>query len=124
MAAKDIAAGTRDGDAWFHLIDSTERLATARPLEAIVEVLRDTARSIVGAEGIAVVVREEDKNFYAAEDFIGPLRNGSRFPLESCVSSWAMRIGETARISDSRMDGRVPPAAYAPARRDSFAGRR
>ena len=99
---------------WLQLSEASERLATARSLGAIVEILRQTARDIVDAEGITVVIREGDHCFYAAEDAIGPLWAGNSFPLETCISGWAMTKRETVTIGDIRMDPRVPQAAYAP----------
>ncbi|HEX7783802.1 MAG TPA: ATP-binding protein [Sphingobium sp.] len=99
---------------WAGLIDASERLATSRSLDAIIEVLRDTARDVAGAEGIAVVIREADKCFYAAEDSAGPLWQGNRFPLDSCISGWAMMKRETVLIRDTRIDPRIPQEAYAP----------
>ena len=84
------------------------------PLDDVVAVLRETARAIVGAEGITVVIREPDTCFYAAEDATGALWAGSRFPIESCVSGWAMLHRETAAIADIRLDDRVPQDAYRP----------
>lgn len=96
------------------LIDASEQLAAAQSMDEVVEVLRRTARVAVGAEGIAVVIREEGRCFYVAEDAIGPLWSGSRFEVSSCISGWAMQHLETVRISDVRDDHRVPQEAYAP----------
>lgn len=99
---------------WTLLAAANERLATARSLHAVVVILRETARAIVGAEGIAVVIREADKCFYAAEDSAGPLWAGNRFPLDSCISGWAMQHRETVTISDVLIDPRIPQDAYRP----------
>ncbi|SDA15809.1 ATP-binding protein [Sphingomonas sp. NFR15] len=99
---------------WSRLAAASERLATTRSLGEVVAVLRETARAIVGAEGIAVVVREAGTCFYAAEDAVGPLWAGKRFPIESCVSGWAMLHQETVVIPDIRTDDRIPRDAYSP----------
>lgn len=99
---------------WAQLVAASERLATCRSLDDVVVILRETAREVVGAAGIAVVVRETDKCFYAAEDAIGPLWAGNRFPLESCISGWAMIHRETVAIPDIRVDDRIPQDAYRP----------
>lgn len=99
---------------WSRLAAASERLATARSLDAVVEILRETARAIVGAEGIAVVIREGDKCYYAAEDSAGPFWAGNRFPLESCISGWAMIHRETVVLSDVLVDPRIPQEAYRP----------
>jgi len=99
---------------WSRLAAASERLATTRSLDEVVAVLRETARAIVGAEGIAVVIREEDTCYYVAEDAIGPLWMGNRFPIETCVSGWAMLHRQTVVIPDIRTDDRIPQDAYNP----------
>lgn len=99
---------------WSRLIAASERLAMTQSIDEVVAVLRETARDVVGANGIAVVIRENDQCFYAAEDAIGPLWAGNRFPLETCISGWAMTHLETVSIPDIRLDDRVPQDAYQP----------
>ncbi|NIJ09329.1 signal transduction histidine kinase [Sphingomonas vulcanisoli] len=96
------------------LIDASEQLAAAQSMAEVVDVLRRTARDVVGAEGIAVVIREDDRCFYVAEDSISPLWAGSRFDENICISGWAMQHLQTVCISDIRADARVPQEAYAP----------
>jgi hypothetical protein len=80
------------------LIEASERLAAARSLDDVVDVLRQTARAVAGAMGIAVIIREEGRCFYAAEDAITPLWAGNRFDEASCVSGWAMQHLQTVEI--------------------------
>ena len=87
-------------------------LETATSLEEVVSVLRGTAREIVGSDGIAVVLREGDTVFYAAEDAIEPLWRGRRFPLTDCISGWSILNGQTVIVPDIAFDPRVPVAAY------------
>lgn len=75
--------------------------------------LRETAREIVGSDGITVVLREAERCFYAAEDSASPLFKGMRFPMDACVSGWAITHRETVAISDIWLDDRVPQAVYA-----------
>ena len=100
--------------AWARLIAAGERLATARSMKAVVDILRATAREIAGADGIAVVLREGEFCHYAAEDAVGALWTGQRFPLVNCISGWAMMNRQTVTISDIRLDERIPQAAYRP----------
>ncbi|MDH7640931.1 hybrid sensor histidine kinase/response regulator [Sphingomonas oryzagri] len=100
--------------AWSRLIAAGERLATARSMKAVVDVLRTTAREIAGAEGIAVVLRDGEFCHYAAEDAVGALWTGQRFPMVNCISGWAMMNRQTVAIPDIRLDDRIPQAAYAP----------
>lgn len=91
---------------------ATGRLEAARSLEDVVSILRETARAIVGSDGIAVVLRDGEASFYAAEDAIEPLWRGRRFPLTECISGWAILNDETAIVPDLELDPRVPVAAY------------
>jgi PAS domain S-box-containing protein len=96
-----------------HLLTASERLVTARSISEVVEVLRDTARNTVGAEGIAVVLKDGDRCAYVAEDAVSPLWQGESFPQNTCISGWAMRHGQTVTIRDVRLDERIPQEAYA-----------
>jgi len=98
----------------LRLIAAGERMASARSMDAVVAILRETARDIVGADGIAVIIREGDICFYAAEDAMDPLWAGQRFPAASCISGWAMMNRETAAIADIYTDMRIPHEAYRP----------
>lgn len=108
-APRQRAAGDFDD-----LLRTAERLVEAGSTEEVVAILRDTARTLVGAEGIAVVLREGDHCRYVAEDAVSPLWAGQRFPMTECVSGWAMRHARTVVIDDVLLDARVPQAAYAP----------
>lgn len=90
------------------------RLSLARDFDEIIDIIRTGARPIVGADGITFVLRDNDKCFYAEEDAISPLWRGQRFPLESCISGWAMLHRETVVIEDIYADNRIPHAAYRP----------
>ncbi|GJE55130.1 MULTISPECIES: GAF domain-containing protein [Methylobacterium] len=89
-----------------------ELFSAVRSLDDVVAVLAQLARRLIGADGIAVVLREGGCCRYVAEDAIAPLWRGQRFPLEACVSGWAMLNGETAVVPDVTLDPRVPVAPY------------
>ncbi len=97
---------------WSIAAEAIEALAGARSLDAVINVLRAFARRAVGADGIAIVLRDEDQCHYIAEDAMEPLWAGQRFPIASCVSGWAMEYQQTAVISDVFDDPRVPVEAY------------
>jgi PAS domain S-box-containing protein len=101
-------------DRLFHVLDAGERLAAATSVDEVVAVLRDTARAAVGAQGISVVLEQEGRCFYAAEDAVSPLWQGQKFAAEQCISGWAMRHRETVTVSDVRLDPRIPQNAYTP----------
>lgn len=98
------------------LVEAIEQLAGAGDADDVIATLRATARRLVGADGIAVILREEEQCWYVEEDAMGPLWKGQRFPLASCISGWAMLHRETVQIDDIRRDPRIPQALY----RDTF----
>ncbi len=96
------------------LSDIAERLGGAPGLESIQEVVRTGARAITGAHGSTLVLRDGDRCFYADEDAISPLWKGQRFPIDQCISGWAMLHGECTVVPDVYDDSRIPVDAYRP----------
>ena len=96
------------------LRDAQQQLAMAQTQAAVIEGVRSTARAICGSDGITFVLRDGDMCHYVEEDAIAPLWKGRRFPLESCISGWAMMNGQTAVIEDVFEDPRIPYDAYLP----------
>ena len=94
------------------LIDAVEKLAGAGDMNDIVATLRSTARRLIGADGIAVILREDEQCWYVEEDAMGPLWKGHKFPLASCISGWAMLHRQSVVIEDIRDDARIPQALY------------
>ncbi|TZG29008.1 GAF domain-containing hybrid sensor histidine kinase/response regulator [Sphingomonas montanisoli] len=113
-AGADESTGLSVAERWTHFSDAVEQLSSARTLDAVVALLRRHARRIVGADGIAIILRDNDKCHYVAEDAKAPLWAGQKFPAETCVSGWAMIHNETAIIPDVQADPRVPFEAYRP----------
>lgn len=97
---------------WAAAAQAIEQLAMARTLDQVVEQLRASARQVVGADGIAVVLREDGYCHYVAEDAKAPLWAGQRFPADHCVSGWAMMHRQSVAIPDVFDDPRVPKEAY------------
>jgi signal transduction histidine kinase len=91
---------------------AVQELAAARGLPDVTEVVRRTARWLVGADGVTFVLRDGDQCHYVEEDAIGPLWKGMRFPLEECISGWVILHGEAAVIEDIYADPRIPHDAY------------
>ncbi|MDE1994916.1 MAG: HD domain-containing protein [Rhizobiaceae bacterium] len=89
-------------------------ISMARGMDEIMAVVRHAARRLVGADGITFVLREDGLCHYADEDAISPLWKGQRFPIESCISGWAMLNREIAVIEDIYADSRIPHSAYRP----------
>jgi len=100
------------------LVAVCEELSHARNLAMVMQVVRRVARELTGADGATIVLLEHgadgDYCHYADEDAIGPLWKGKRFPVESCISGWAMVNKRTVVIGDVLTDDRIPQDLYAP----------
>ena len=94
------------------LVEAIEKLAGAGEIDDIVATLRATARRLIGADGIAVILRDQEQCWYVEEDAMGPLWKGRKFPLASCISGWAMLHKQTVIIEDIRDDARIPQELY------------
>lgn len=96
------------------LEEAGARFQAARIQEDVIAVVRSTARQALCADGVTFVLRDGDFCHYVEEDAIGPLWKGKKFPIDTCVSGWAMLNDQTAAISDIYVDKRVPQQAYRP----------
>src|SRR5262249_21014509 len=96
------------------LIETIQRLSTARSINDVTTTVRSAARRLVNADGASFVIPERNQCFYADEDAIAPLWKGKRFPLKSCISGWVMLNKEQAVIEDIYQDARIPHDAYRP----------
>jgi signal transduction histidine kinase len=96
------------------LLDAIQRLSFARDLDGITTAVRQEVRALTRADGVTFVLRDGEFCHYVAEDAIGPLWQGRRFPLSACISGWVMTRAETAVIPDIYQDERIPHDAYRP----------
>jgi len=96
------------------LVTAIQELSLARNLDAIMAVVRRAARELTGADGATFVLRDGDRCYYAEENAIAPLWKGQRFPLQTCISGWAMLNQQPAVIEDIYADPRIPADAYRP----------
>ena len=94
------------------LLNAVEALARAGSSEEVVDIVRRTARRLIGSDGIALVIRDGEACHYIEEDAIGPLWKGSKFPMSECISGWVMQNGRTAAIPDVFKDRRIPSYLY------------
>ena len=76
--------------------------------------MRSAARSLSGADGIAVVLREDGRVRYVDEDAVGPLWKGGVFPMDACISGWAIQHRQRVIIPDVLADPRIPQLLYEP----------
>src|SRR3569623_3632646 len=102
------------GHAMGQLVEVVQRQSMARDLATVMDIVKHAARALTGADGATFVLRDGDKCFYADEDAISPLWKGQRFPMDVCISGWAMLHRQPAVIEDIYADSRIPAAAYRP----------
>ncbi len=101
-------------DVEVSLVSAIRELASAKDLQTVMDVVRISAREMIGADGITFVLRDGDKCFYAEENAVSPLWKGRRFPLNSCISGWVMLNKCEVIIPDIFVDKRIPVDAYRP----------
>jgi hypothetical protein len=108
-ASLDIEIGEfSDGDyarGMARLVQAVQELSLARSLPEVQRIVRTAARELTGCDGATFVLRDDGKCYYADEDAIAPLWKGSRFPLERCISGWAMLNRESMTASPTRRTG-------------------
>jgi signal transduction histidine kinase len=96
------------------LLQAVQELSMARDLDKVMTIVRRTARELTGADGATFVLRDSECCYYADEDAIAPLWKGKRFPLQTCISGWAMLHREPVVIEDIYSDPRIPIDVYRP----------
>jgi GAF domain-containing protein len=102
------------------MLDSTDykaletQLAECHELSAVTSTLAEAMRERLHADGVTVVLRDGPYCYYCDENAVGPLWKGKRFPLERCISGWAMLNRVPVSIADIYADPRVPGDAYRP----------
>ena len=96
------------------LLRAMQELSLATQLAEVQRIVRTTARDLAGCDGATFVLRDGDQCYYADEDAIAPLWKGLRFPLEACISGWAMLNRQHVVIPDIYADPRIPHEAYRP----------
>lgn len=96
------------------LIQAVQEVSTAASLTDIIGIVNHAARTGTGADGVSFVLRDGDMCHYVDEDAIAPLWKGRRFPINECVSGWAMLHRQAVAIPDITLDLRVPQDAYRP----------
>ncbi|OBH73581.1 diguanylate cyclase [Mycobacterium mantenii] len=101
-------------DGMERLVHAIQELSLARSLPDIQRIVRFSARALTGCDGATFVLRDNDRCYYADEDAIAPLWKGSRFPIRSCISGWAMLNRDAAVIPDIYRDPRIPHTLYRP----------
>src|ERR1700684_3436860 len=98
--AGDRARAVDPATALAVLVGSLQELSLAQNAETVQRIARTAARRLTGADGATFVLRDGDQCFYVDEDAIEPLWKGQRFPLEACISGWAMLNRQHVVIED------------------------
>ncbi len=96
------------------LLNSIRGLSQARCLNDVMQIVRQVARELATSDGATFILRDADQCFYVDEDAIAPLWKGKRFPLQACISGWAMLHKRAVAIEDIYADSRIPADAYRP----------
>ncbi len=99
-------------DRWAMLGHAVRRLLQATSIDDAIEIVRETGRSISGAQGIAIVRRLGDRSAYVAEDSIAPLWAGRDFPMADCVAGRAMLKKLPILVEDIMQSDQVPLNLY------------
>jgi two-component system CheB/CheR fusion protein len=94
------------------LLDAVTALASARDEASVCAIVRKAARELSESDGVTFVFKQGAHCYYADEDAIAPLWKGKRFPLESCISGWAMLNKTHVVVPDIYTDDRIPHEAY------------
>ena len=94
------------------LLDAVTALASARDEAGVCHIVRRAARELTAADGVTFVLRKGNHCYYADEDAIGPLWKGRQFPIDTCISGWAMLHRQHVVIPDIYSDDRIPHDAY------------
>ncbi len=103
---------SEDDPRWRLLGAARDRLAKAGSRDEIIEIVRGSARAITSADGVTFVLREGNHCYYVEEDAVGPLWKGQKFPMNTCISGWAMVNRSTAVVPDIFKDDRIPHDVY------------
>ena len=97
-----------------YLVEVIQKLSLVKNMNDLVEIVRHAARELTGADGATFILKDGERCYYVDEDAISPLWKGGRFPLDNCVSGWAMLHRESLYIEDIYADERVPIDLYRP----------
>lgn len=96
------------------IVNAVQQLSLARSVDNVMHIVKTAARELTGADGATFILKDGAQCYYADEDAIGPLWKGQRFPMDACVSGWAMKNKQSVIIEDIYLDERIPKDAYKP----------
>ncbi len=94
------------------LAAAVDQLSQSQDLATVQEVVSRSARQLTGADGATFVLRDGKQARHVEEDAVGPLWKGQSFPIEECISGWAMLYRQPVAVSDIRLDDRIRLETY------------
>jgi signal transduction histidine kinase len=94
--------------------DIVSALAMSQTMGNVSSVVTKAARELAHADGATFVLRDRDFCHYFDESAISDLWKGSKFPMDACISGWAMKHRQSVVIHDIYQDDRIPHDAYKP----------
>ena len=109
---KDIEPDLTGHDA-TGLVKLVSDLAHIEGQDDVARLVREAARSLSRADGVAFVLRDGGDLHFVDDDAIGPTRSGQRVQSPTCVAGWVIENASAASIVDVSSDPRVPHRAYA-----------
>jgi GAF domain-containing protein len=95
------------------VFDILEQLSSARTTQGVLDILKEAVHTVAGADGATVMLRHGDFVHCADEATPGPIWEGQRLPLHSCIGGWVILNRQCAFIEDVSNDPRVRVAAWA-----------
>ena len=110
----DASPAASDAETLNELAAAIDEFAAPRPSRRSSSSCTRAARRLTNADGATLILREGRECHYVDEDAIEPLWKGRRFPLEHCISGWAMQHREPAVVEDIYADARIPHDLYRP----------
>jgi len=93
-------------------VELVAHLSRATDLCQILAIVAPAARKLTQADSAAVILREGQHAFYAAEDSVQPLWQGKRVPITQCISGWVMNSRTSVSIFDIDKDPRIQSEHY------------
>ncbi|MBN2681919.1 MAG: PAS domain S-box protein [Bacteroidales bacterium] len=88
------------------------QLTIAQTQYEVIQIIKKSARALCSADGVTIVMRNQDQCHYIDEDAISPLWKGKLFPMDVCISGWCMKNKKNVNIEDITIDSRIPQDIY------------
>jgi GAF domain len=90
--------------------EGTAKTGTA--IHEIMKILAYVGHTLLGADNVALVLRDGEHCHYVDESASAPLWKGERFPMRACIAGWCMTERQAVSINDIYKDSRIPIDTY------------